>query len=78
MKCKVKIENAYSDGHESEHTVELDEPTGLNLDKWFDRIVYEYTGDGHGADNDLGSCYTATIIESNDPELVGKSYEWND
>lgn len=77
----VRIENYYSDGHRSKRDVTLDEPTidGQEaLDDWFSEVVYQHTGDGHGADNDLGSCYVATVITAADPGLVGKSCEWTD
>jgi len=76
-KVRVKIENAYSDGHESE-TVELvsappDDPE--MLDAWFSDEVYQFTGDGHGIDFDGGSCYTATVL---DGKWAGHTYEWID
>jgi len=73
----VRIENDYSDGHHSERTVVVADP-GRDLDEWFNDVVFNETGDGHGADNDLGSCYTATIVHASDGKLVGKSYEWTD
>lgn len=77
MSTTVKIENAYSDGHESEREVKLATPTG-DLEEWWQTTVYNETGDGHGADNDLGSCYVATVIASDDPTLIGQSQEWTD
>jgi hypothetical protein len=73
----VKIENTYSDGHQSTSEVLLHPPTA-DLDEWFQDVVWPHTGDGHGVDSDLGSCYTATIIATDDPALLGKSYEWID
>lgn len=78
----IRVENAYSDGHEStqEHAVTLTtsadtQPTDDGLEAMWD-LLWDYTGDGHGADDpDLGWCYTITIIESDWPELVGLSYE---
>ena len=79
----VKVENAYSDGHESTHEVVLQAPDGLEWDhgalaRWFDEDVWPHIGDGHGADNDLGSCLTATIIAADEAELLGISKEWTD
>lgn len=71
----VKIENVYEDGHESTREVLL-APPGDDLDAWWDEVVWPETGDGHGADEDLGSCYTATILAADDPALVGQSFEW--
>ena len=74
QRVTVKIENSYSDGHESTRVVELPAP-GDDLDAWWENVVWEETGDGHGVGG-LGSCYTATIVTANDASLVGKSYEW--
>lgn len=79
----VKIENDYSDGHHSERAVVLPEPSADRLipagcDEWFESVVFPETGDGHGTDGTLGSCYTATITHAADAKLVGKSYEWID
>lgn len=87
MKVTVKIENAYSDGHESKHEVVLDAPDDLGafgemfyprLEQWFQDVVWPETGDGHGANNDLGSCFTATILAADSPLLLGRGYEWTD
>lgn len=87
---KVHITNDYSDGHHSESTVDVQAPeSAADLDddndeydgeNWWWGIVYEHTGDGHGNGDfgKLGSCYTATIIEASDPELVNREYEWCD
>lgn len=73
----VRIENAYSDGHESTHDVVVEAPDG-DLDDWFDRVVYPHTGDGHGARySSLGSCYTATIVAADNAALVGAECEWS-
>lgn len=82
QKITVKIENAYSDGWESKSEVVVDAPDDLGwmggLEDWFQDAVYPHTGDGHGADNDLGSVYVATIIAADEPGLVGVKYEWSD
>lgn len=78
MPVRVKIDNAYEDGHESTHHVVLATPTAslADIDEWFADVVFEHIGDGHGASG-LGSCYEATIVQADDrPELVGTSYEW--
>ncbi len=79
MTVKVRIDNAYADGHESTHYVEIPTPTVplSDLDEWFADEVFEHTGDGHGADG-MGSCCVATIVAADRVELVGKSYEWAD
>lgn len=73
---KLLMENAYEDGHESKRTVDVPAPVG-DIDDWWDRVVLDETGDGHGVGNDLGYCYTATILEADDPVLVGEAYEWS-
>jgi hypothetical protein len=78
-KVTVKIENAYSDGHQSTTTVTVDGPEdGVSLDCWWADEVYQHTGDGHGDGQDYGSCYTATIIAAEHPGLIGKTAEWTD
>lgn len=74
---KVRIENAYSDGHESSSEVTVPPPAD-DVDAWFDEVVYQHTGDGHGLDRTLGSCYTATVVAAADPALVGLEREWVD
>lgn len=78
-KVIVKITNHYSDDHHSESEVELDGPTGddIDIDNWWSDVVYPHTGDGHGANNDLGSCYTATIVVG-PARLLGETCEWID
>jgi hypothetical protein len=74
---RVKIENAYSDGHESTRQVDLPAPAG-DLTDWFELVVHPETGDGHGLDRELGSVYIATIIEAEDASLIGEVCEWMD
>lgn len=71
----VRIENWYSDGHESKHEVQIDPPTG-DVEQWFEEVVWDHTGDGHGIGKDLGSCYVATVIACDDAALLGETYEW--
>ena len=78
MTLTITVDNAYSDGHQSQQThqvvVELDGSGGLD-GLW--EHLYEYTGDGHGVDDDHGYCHTVTIVDSPDrPGLVGLSNEW--
>lgn len=79
---KIRVENGYSDGHES--TIEYDvnvtaspattDLTDESLEAMWD-LLWEYTGDGHGIGNDLGWSHTITILDASDPRLVGLSYE---
>lgn len=87
MSVTVRIENAYSDGHTSTRTVEVEAPKddtiGSDLDEWWEEAVFEHTGDGHGAGG-LGSCYTATVVgvkheyDNNRAWMMGESTEWID
>lgn len=49
---------------------------------WWDAEVFPHTGDGHGlpenhgGDRTLEAASDATIIEAENPALVGESYEW--
>ncbi|GAB1814312.1 hypothetical protein MUNTM_33510 [Mycobacterium sp. MUNTM1] len=72
----IKVENAYSDGHESTviETVEV-QPFNDIEELW--EQIRERTGDGRGSDRDLGYCYTITILASAEYlDLVGASNEW--
>lgn len=76
----VRIENAYTDGHESEVDVELEAPEDpAELGEWWDDVVFPHTGDGHGAEKPgLGSYHIARIDRADDESLVGQSMEWSD
>lgn len=76
MMLTIKVENAYSDGHQSEHveTIQLT-PFG-ELEELWDQLE-QFTGDGHGIGHNVGYCHTVTVVGSLDrPELVGLSNEW--
>lgn len=77
---QVEIENTYEDGHSSTRTIWIEGPEeGVDVDDWFTDVVFEYTGDEHGIGRpDLGSCYTAEVVNAFDPALIGKEYEWLD
>lgn len=72
---KIKVENTYSDGHESTVFHDVDEAT-LPLDDedalWDE--LWTYTGDGHG--QNLDAIYEITILEAANPALVGLSHEF--
>lgn len=76
MSVRVRIENAYEDGHESSREVELEPPEG-DIEAWWEDVVFPETGDGHAIGNDMGSFYTATVIAADDPQLVGLVNEWD-
>ena len=69
----VKIENVYSDGHQSSREVQAPGPVGV-LGDWWEEVIWPLTGDGSG--EDLDANYTATIIACAHPGLLGKTYEW--
>lgn len=76
LTLKIKVENAYSDGHESSvvETVKV-RPFNDIEDLW--EQLQEFTGDGHDIDGDLGYCHTITIEEAAEhSSLVGLSNEW--
>lgn len=76
MTMTIKVENAYSDGHESEQVETIQVLPFEDLEELWEQL-HEFTGDGHGIGNNLGYCYTVTILASPDfLELVGKSNEW--
>lgn len=75
----VSLESAYSDGHRSKREVLLPAPAGdQSLDDWFEEVVFPETGDGHGADNRLGSCLTATVTACDVEAHLGAEREWVD
>jgi hypothetical protein len=80
---KIKVENAYSDGHESERTIVVQDVEFVDLDddaeaEEMGDYLYEFTGDGHGIGKDVGSYYTVTILEAADSKWVGRIFDWGD
>jgi len=83
---KIRIDNWYSNGHESTQIIEVagSEPTLAELtespdpreDDWWQDNVFDFTGDGTGLDSDLEFYYTATIIEAKNADLIGQEHEW--
>lgn len=82
---KIKIENNYADGHESTAIQETQaangwpaEPPLDHLEEWFEDEGFSYTGDGHTDENgrSVDAGYKITIVEAENPALVGRSYEW--
>lgn len=76
---KIRVENVYADGHESEREQRVTEYAGDPHDR--DALsdhLFEFTGDGHGAAYPSLGCYhTVTILESAHPVLVGVSMDWD-
>ena len=76
---KIKVQNAYSDGHESTFEYEVcDKAVDYALLDGIDQLwdlLFQYTGDGHGEDADLGWFYSIDIIEAARSELVGVHWE---
>lgn len=76
VRLKVELENAYSDGHESKTTEWVEIPPFADVEEMWEHLQ-DFTGDGHGAGEDLGYCYTVTVLEApGRAELVGLSNEW--
>lgn len=76
----VRIENTYSCGRTSQHTIALVAPApGADLNEWFTTTVFDHTGDGHGCAASDTTIYEATITETpaHRRELLGASYTWN-
>ena len=73
----IRVENAYSDGHESDQAYTVEVARSLDNEQLWDEL-YEYTGDGHGrAHPNLGTCHTVTVLESSQrPDLAGLANEY--
>lgn len=76
LTLKIKVENAYSDGHESTvvETVRV-EPFDDIEELW--EQLQDFTGDGHDVGGVLGYCHTITIVDAaENSALVGSCNEW--
>jgi len=76
---EIRIENAYSDGHESVHIAKVAEPASLSerdLEDWWQDVVFPKTGDGHGQHHSGGSYYQVTVIKADTTALIGQTHEW--
>lgn len=72
----VKVENVYSDGHQSETTETVELADVASIDELWDQL-YEITGDGHDIGGQLGYCHTVTVLGCAErPEFVGQINEW--
>jgi hypothetical protein len=71
---RIRVENGYSDGHESTMEYEVSEISGEDIDALWERL-WDYTGDGHGEDSSLGWYYKITILDAALMHLIGQSYE---
>ncbi|CAN3132141.1 hypothetical protein ACNUDN_29935 [Mycobacterium sp. smrl_JER01] len=72
----VKVECAYSDGHESVTVQDVEVASCGDLDQLWEDLS-EYTGDGHDAAGKLGYCHTITVVACPAiAEIVGQSNEW--
>lgn len=73
---EVRVECAYSDGHESSRSEAVVAEPFTDLEDLWDQL-FDLTGDGHGDGRDLGCLTVMTILEAaGRPELVGLSHEW--
>lgn len=71
---RIRIENAYSDGHQSIEERTVPEFVGT-VPELADHL-YPFTGDGHGIGRDVESTHTVTVLESAWPDLVGEVIEF--
>lgn len=72
----VKIDGAYTTGHEYEREALVEDPWMDDLDEWWWQVVHPHTGDE--VFERAGSYCEATILQTTDPAMVGKKYEWMD
>lgn len=80
MWARVKHEGEYTNGHSYQRIIEYDfedPPTNADWYGWWDELLFDDTGDGV-TEKGVGSYYVATILESDDPELIGQMWEWMD
>ena len=76
MRLTIKVENAYSDGHESERVEAVAVAQFDDVEELWEQLA-QFCGDGHGIGNDLGYCHTVTVLDAPDrPGLIGLSNEW--
>lgn len=71
-KVLIKVENTYTDGHESEKEVLVDAPASAkpeDVETWWEDVAFNETGDGHYVEvyeatgERLGTFYEVTIVE---------------
>jgi hypothetical protein len=82
---RIKIENAYSDGHESTSIEEVAEfvydphdPEYEDREDALRGYLRQFTGDGHGIGRPkLGSYHEIVILDADDPALLGRSFDWD-
>ena len=74
---KIRIENSYIDGYEHTREVTLPNPASSSeddMDAWWDDVIFPETGSGRPSN--IRGISEVTIIEADDPALVGKTYSW--
>ena len=76
VELTVKVENAYSDGYQSEQTQTVRLAAVDDEEDLWEQL-YDYTGDGHGIGRDLNAIYEMTVLACPQrPEFVGLNNEW--
>lgn len=76
VRMQIRVECAYSDGHESTRTEMVEVQPFTDLEDLWDQL-WDQTGDGHGIGRDAVCLSTVTVLESPArPALVGLSNEW--
>lgn len=78
MGMTIRVDNAYSDGHESQQTItDVDEFTGDPTDEDALRDhLFEFTGDGHGDTHRVDGFHEVTILVAANEALVGRTVEF--
>lgn len=77
----VEIANSYACGRVSRATHVLPAPDPARdegedwLERWFDDVVYDLTGDGHPCGASEDALYEARIV-AGPAALVGQAYDW--
>lgn len=70
----LSITNVYDDDELAHfETKEVPAPNGEDLDDWADEHLFPLTGTGHTTG---AAGYFVKVVESSDPELVGRDWEW--
>lgn len=76
MTLTLKLENDYSDGHHSESVETVAVEPVDDVEKLWE-LLHDFTGDGHGDGNDLGYCYTITVLAApGRPQFLNLTNEW--
>lgn len=73
---RIRVDNTYSDGHTSRLFYNIPDGEVPHGREAMREYLWRYTGDGHGKDRDLGYAYEVTVVDADDPALIGVTVEW--